>query len=149
MSSATKKSKLMKVIVEKLRPHYIQILIPYFFNDDKVTVYNDMFKRTEVRSSWCGHTWKDFYQELAVYYSLKYSHNMYCVHETFGGWHCGSTEAKSKCHYSSSKNDIHCTLITYGNCIATATSLGACWCPDIHTLHKTFEYIAMIAGIRD
>lgn len=46
----------MKVIVEKLRPHYIQILIPYFFNDDKVTVYNDMFKRTEVRSSWCGHT---------------------------------------------------------------------------------------------
>lgn len=46
----------MKVIIEKWRPHYVQILILYVFNDDKVTVYNDMFKRSEVRSPWSGHT---------------------------------------------------------------------------------------------
>lgn len=76
-----KKDRLtvMKVMVEKWRPHYVQILILYFFNDDKVTVYNDTLKKPEVRSPWSGHTWKDLYQELAVYYSLKYSHNVLCA----------------------------------------------------------------------
>lgn len=45
----------MKVIVEKQGPHYVQILIFYFFNDDKVTVYNNVFKTTEARSPWSGH----------------------------------------------------------------------------------------------
>ncbi|POI31109.1 hypothetical protein CIB84_005140, partial [Bambusicola thoracicus] len=37
----------MKVIVEKMSPHYFHILILYFFNDDKVTVYNTIFKSIE------------------------------------------------------------------------------------------------------
>lgn len=59
-----------KVIVKKLSPHYFHILILYFFNDDKITIYKTTSKSIEVRSPWYGHTWNDLYYELVAFYSL-------------------------------------------------------------------------------
>jgi len=59
VSSAAGESRsfiAMKVIAEKMSPHYFHTLILYFFNDDKVTVYKTIFKSIEDRSPWCGHT---------------------------------------------------------------------------------------------
>lgn len=146
MSPAAKESEsftVMKVTVERLSPHYLHILDLYFFNDDKVTVYKTIFKSIEDRSPWSGHTWNDVYYELVAFYALKYSHNTQCVYETLGGWHCGFSAAKSKCHYTSSTQDIHCSWNIYWNCTTIATSPGAYWCPGINTGHKHFASIAM------
>lgn len=69
--------------------HYLHILIfiLYFFSDDKVTVYKNIFQSIEVRSPCYGHTWNYLYFELVTFYSLKYSPTIHYVHETFCGWH--------------------------------------------------------------
>lgn len=69
--------------------HYLHILIfiLYFFSDDKVTVYKNIFQSIDVRSPCYGHTWNYLYFELVTFYSLNYSPTIHYGHEPFCGRH--------------------------------------------------------------